>query len=198
MVRKEAQQHSQSVVRRRPADAWRPSIGERDSRSEGDSAPVAPAADHTEVMAQSVRASACRAEGCGFEPRWPRGEHPCRSDVAQRQRPWSQKPLSVGSNPTVAMHFALSNRRSSADQSTWLRTRGSRVRLTPAVLVHRGWCKRLGTRGCDPLRAGSSPVPLMQLHTMFCRACSSVAEHHQTPLPPFVRAPGRWSRVIAS
>ncbi len=90
----------QDVVCRRPADAWRPSIGERDSRYEGDSAPVVPAVDHAwgySSIGQSIRLSSgrlrVRAPLASCTP----------SDVAQRQRPWSQKPLSVGSNPTVAM-----------------------------------------------------------------------------------------------
>jgi hypothetical protein len=28
--------------------------------------------------------------------------------------------------------------------------------------IDRGWCKRIGTRGCEPLRAGSRPVPLIR------------------------------------
>jgi hypothetical protein len=179
-------------------------------------------------------------------------------DVAQRQRHWSQKPVSVGSTPSVAIdsgnrveprcHPAgaseasecrdlLSNRRNwqrvtparsrqslrscgmtvggVAQQhhtavAQWtehlatnqgvgssslsggatplgrLKSRSSRIR--PVALVAqrdraspsegegrafeprracvrpklcRGWCKRLGTRGCDLLRTGSSPVPLI-------------------------------------
>ena len=42
-------------------------------RAKGDSAPVAPAADHDSgAIAQSSRASACRAEGCGCKSHWPR------------------------------------------------------------------------------------------------------------------------------
>jgi len=32
-----------------------------------------------------------------------------------------------------------------------------------AVWVARGWCKRIGTRGCGPLGAGSRPVPLTRV-----------------------------------
>ncbi len=73
------------------------------------------------------------------------------------------------------------------DESTWLRPRGSRVRIAPAVCrLDRGWCKRLGTRGCDPLRAGSSPVPLMQRSASRTRKepVAQSVEHQTTPLPP--------------
>ena len=43
--------------------------------------------------------------------------------------------------------------------------------------IDRGWCKRIGTRGCGPLRAGSRPVPLIRTCSVSDDA-SSMAQRH--------------------
>ena len=70
------------------------------------------------------------------------------------------------------------------NESTWLRTRGSGVRISPTALrlIERGWCKRIGTRGCGSLRAGSRPVPLIRTCSVRDDA-SSIAQRHTRRRP---------------
>ena len=67
----------------------------------------------------------------------------------------------------------------------------------------RGWCKRLSTRGCDSLSAGSRPVPLIQLAAVY-RFLIGKSQVRVLPGPLFSKCllsfsrAGRFDSVIPS
>jgi hypothetical protein len=106
--------------------------------------PRAPRRAHNHAaVAQPARATACRAEGHGFKSR--RWRH---VDVAEWRRHRSTKPESAGSTPAVDAR----SRRSSVDESTALRRRGSHVRVVPARRYSRVTLGRSSRPACTTPR----------------------------------------------
>ena len=136
-----------------------------------------------------------------------------------RQRRWSQKPVSVGSNPSVAMEVWNSvlsvngqeNVTSSGAMTGCVspyegaKLRGytdQRARSSSGRV--REWMKRAG---CNPAvrqgLGGSNPPPPIRVSPnapLWLTAHETVAQRleRQDALPKLARAPGRWSRVIDS
>jgi hypothetical protein len=155
------------VVRRRPARHGAMGRGSRDSRCSAH--PLlrrAGGAPQHRGYSSMVRASGCRPEGCGFELRWPRSRNrfvvlrrargvgsPRAGGVASnRSSCTSTDTHAVVAQRTRAPGFEPGGREFESLRRHFQNSRKSRTR---------GWCKRIGTRGCDPLRTGSSPVPLI-------------------------------------
>lgn len=168
------------MSRRRPA--------KRGARAEDHATPIVRSAftfssrrrwaSHLGAIAQLARASGCRPEGCEWrcasthrlmlarlrpEPRWSRARGRLREWLKRAGRNPAARKGRGGSNPSPPMHTVVAQ---------WIRAPGygpggrafeSRRRYRTQFAVTRGWCKRLGTRGCGPLRAGSRPVPLTRL-----------------------------------
>ena len=117
-----------SAVGRRGMVQW--AEDQRDSRCSAH--PLlrrAAGAPHYGAIAQRLRASGCRPEGCGFESRWSRFSDSLSSPSGARAVPHS--PRAGGARASIAKHNIC--RRSSADREHLATNEGSGVRISPAA-----------------------------------------------------------------